>query len=226
MFTTSSLTGGSHSIKAKYPGDSEFLTSTSPALTQVVDKYATTTTLVSGANPSSYGQSVTFTANVTSAFSGVPTGTVTFKNGNATLGTGTLSGGMASYSSSTLTVATHTITAVYKGDADNSTSTSPVVSQVVTKAATTTTLMSSLNPSTTSAQVTFTATVASTTSGTPTGTVLFKSGTKSLGSKTLSGGTASVTTSMLAAGTDTITATYNGSADFTTSSDELTQVVN
>jgi YVTN family beta-propeller protein len=226
-FTTSSLAVGSHSITAKYPGDTGFLTSTSPALTQVVGKFATTTTLLSDVNPSSFGQNVTFTAAVTSASGGTPTGTVTFKNGSASLGTVTLAGGTANVSTSTLTVATHSIIAVYNGDANDATSTSPITSQVVTKAATNTSLISSLNPSSAGQPVTFTATVTSSTSGTPTGTVIFKSGSKTLGSKPLSGGTASVTVSTLAVGTDTITATYNGSTDFVASpSNSVAQVVN
>jgi large repetitive protein len=223
--TTTSLTTGSHSIKAKYPGDTEFLASTSATLAQTVGKYQTTTTLGTSGSPSSFGQSVTFTANVTSASGETPTGTVTFKNGSATLGTETLSGGTTTFSTSALTIGTHAITAVYNGDANDTTSTSPAISQTVTKAATSTALTSSVNPSAGGTAVTFTATVMSSTSGTPTGSVTFKSGTKSLGSKSLSGGTAGITTSTLAAGTDTISATYNGSADFLTSSATLPQTV-
>jgi hypothetical protein len=226
-FTTSSLTVGSHSITAKYAGDTAFLTSTSAVLTQVVGKFATTTTLLSSTNPSSFGESVNFTATVTSASGGTPNGTVTFKNAGASLGTVTLTGGTANVSTSTLTVAAHSITAVYNGDANDATSPSSPVSQVVTKAATSTSLMSSLNPSSAGQSVTFTATVTPSTSGTPTGTVIFKSGTKTLGSKPLGGGTASVIVSTLAVGTDTITAIYNGSTDFAGStSDSVAQVVN
>ena len=84
---------------------------------------ATTTTLGSSANPSYYGQPVTFTATVaaTSSPAGNPTGTVTFKDGSTTLGTGSLSttGGVttASYTTAALGVGSgHSITAVYSGD--------------------------------------------------------------------------------------------------------------
>lgn len=223
--TTSLLAAGTRSIKAKYPGDAVFLSSTSGVLKQVVDKYETATALSTSGSPSSYGQSVTFTASVTSS-GGNPTGTVTFKNGSATLGMAPLSSGTAAFTTSTLTVATHTITAVYNGDANDATSTSSPVTQQVTKAATTTALASPLNPSTYGLPVTLAVAVTSSTTGTPTGSVTFKSGTTSLGTKSLSGGTASLTTTSLARGSNTITATYNGSADFTTSSDTLTQVVN
>ncbi|HEV2186444.1 MAG TPA: Ig-like domain-containing protein, partial [Stellaceae bacterium] len=56
------------------------------------------------------GQPVTFTANVSGA-GGPPTGTVTFKDGAATLATVTLGGGTASFTTSSLAVGNHTITA-------------------------------------------------------------------------------------------------------------------
>jgi hypothetical protein len=224
--TTSSLAAGSNAIKATYPGDATFLASTSATFTETVSKNATTTTVSSSLSPSSYGQSVTFTATVSTTGSGTPTGTVTFKNGSGALGIETLSGGTASLTTSTLTVGTHSITVVYNGDADDVTSTSPAISQVVNKATTSTGLASSQNPSNSGQSVTFTATVTSSSGAVPAGAVIFKSGTRTLGSAALAGGTASFTTTTLATGSDTITATYNGSANFTGSSATLTQIVN
>ena len=60
----------------------------------MADPRATTTALSSSQNPSVFGASVTFTTTVTAA-SGTPSGTVTFKDGATTLGTGTLAGGVA-----------------------------------------------------------------------------------------------------------------------------------
>jgi hypothetical protein len=91
---------------------------------------ASTTVVGSSANPSGCGQSVTFTATVTSA-GGTPTGTVTFKDGAATLGGGTLSSGSAAFSTSALAAGSHSITAVYGGDSNFAGSTSPVLTQVV-----------------------------------------------------------------------------------------------
>jgi hypothetical protein len=117
----------------------------------------TTTTLASSANPSVVGQSVTFTATVTGSF---PTGTVTFRDGATVLGTVALNGsGIATLSTSVLAVGSHSVTAVYSGDANNSASTSPSLIQVVNKASTTTTLTTSPNPSLFGQVVTFTATV-------------------------------------------------------------------
>src|SRR5207249_12223372 len=54
-------------------------------------------------SPSVYGQSVTFTATVTATApgAGTPTGTATFKDGLTTIGTGTLAGGSATFSTAT-----------------------------------------------------------------------------------------------------------------------------
>jgi hypothetical protein len=79
---------------------------------------------------------VVFTAAVTSALGAPPDGEIiTFMKGKTVLGTGTLSGGSASFTISTLKVGTHSITAVYGGDSNFSGSTSKAVKQVVNKAA-------------------------------------------------------------------------------------------
>src|SRR5439155_400115 len=79
-FSTAALSVASHTITASYGGDGNFTTSTSSAVSQTVNKAASSTSLTSSANPSVYGQSVTFTATVsaTSPGAGTPTGTVTF----------------------------------------------------------------------------------------------------------------------------------------------------
>jgi hypothetical protein len=92
----------------------------------------TTTKLVSSADPSNAGNSVTLTATVTPTTSGTPTGSVTFKDGSTTLSSAVnLSSGVAKLAISTLTAATHSITAVYSGDANYNGSTSTALSQVV-----------------------------------------------------------------------------------------------
>ncbi len=186
---------------------------------------ATSTALVSSLNPSTVGQSVTFTATVTGAS---PTGTVQFRDGAGNLGApAPLTGGVATLATSALTQGTHPITAVYGGDAGNASSTSPVVNQVVNPVAagaTTTALVSSLNPSTLGQAVTFTATV---TGVTPTGTVQFFDGATSLGTAPVGGGVATLTTSALTLGTHPITATYGGDAQNAPStSPTVLQVVN
>jgi hypothetical protein len=62
-----------------------------------------------------HGREVTFTASVTGTGA---TGMVTFKDGETILGSATLSNGTATYATSTLSAGTHSITAVYGGDAN------------------------------------------------------------------------------------------------------------
>jgi uncharacterized repeat protein (TIGR03803 family) len=96
---------------------------------------ATTTTLSSSPNPSTHKQTVTFTAVVTSNAAAPPSGeTVSFMKGTTVLGTGTLNGGSASFTTSTLAVGTTSVTAVYAGDLNFVGSTSNTVAQVVEKA--------------------------------------------------------------------------------------------
>jgi Bacterial Ig-like domain (group 3)/Autotransporter beta-domain len=130
-FTTSTLTSGSHSITAAYGGDTNNKASTSAPLTQHVNQSATTTSLASSLNPSAPAQAVTFTATVTSS-GGTPTGTVTFKDGGTAIGSATLAGGgAAALTISSLTLGSHSITAVYGGTALFLTSTSAVLVQAV-----------------------------------------------------------------------------------------------
>ena len=102
---------------------------------------ATTLSLASGANPSTYGNTVTLTATVRTngvAAGGVSGGTVTFYNGTASLGAGTLnSSGQASYATtaSQLTVGNRSLTAGYPGNGTYGGSTnSPAFSQTVNPA--------------------------------------------------------------------------------------------
>jgi hypothetical protein len=130
------LSAGIHSITAVYAGDTNFTANTSTGITQVVNKASTTTTMSSSRNPSVYSQlAPTFMAKVGAVApgAGTPTGTVTFKDGTTTLGTGPLSGGSAPITPSTnaLSVGTHSITAVYPGDANFIGSASSVFTQTV-----------------------------------------------------------------------------------------------
>lgn len=234
-FTTSSLAGGTHSISVAYGSDNLYLESSSAAISQVVtggaSPAATTTTVTSSLNPSTVGTSVTFTASVSSATAGTITGTATFKDGTTTLGTGPVSAGKATFSTSSLTQGSHSVTAVYSGDANFGTSTSTAVGQVVNgtnKASTTTVVISSKNPSTTGQSVTFTATVSSATAGAISGTVTFFDGASTLGTGSVgAGGVATFATTSLTAASHSITAQYGGDANFAIStSPALAQVVN
>src|SRR5205085_8433867 len=89
--------------------------------------------LNSSANPSQHGQVVTFSASVSSAQGGTPTGSVTFSDGATTLGTFPVDGsGQAEFNTSGLDLGSHAITASYSGDGSFTSSTSSTVMQTVT----------------------------------------------------------------------------------------------
>lgn len=111
----------------------------SQSYTVTVGKATTTTALTSSLNPSDFGQPVTFTATVT-ASSVVNSGTVTFMDGSASLGTDAVTNGQASFQTTTFSAGNHAITAVYGGDGNDNPSNSAAVTQVVTKALATVTL--------------------------------------------------------------------------------------
>jgi hypothetical protein len=98
---------------------------------------STVVTVTSGVNPVAPGQAVTFTATVSAAVAGTrtPTGGVTFKDGAAVLGAATLdASGRATLTVSGLAPGSHSITAVYGGDATFAGATSGPLSQSVTGA--------------------------------------------------------------------------------------------
>ena len=105
--------GGPYSVNATALG------ATPAAFSLNNTKAATSTAVSSSVNPSDFGQSVTFTATVTSA-AGTPTGTVQFKDNGNNLGAPAAlnASGVAQLTTSALTTGTHTITADYSGDAN------------------------------------------------------------------------------------------------------------
>jgi len=200
------------------------------ALTLQINKAKTTTGVTSNANPSVFGQMVTFTVTVAPQYTCTPTGTVTLFDGVNQIGSNSLSGATATFTTS-LPVGTHNITATYGGDSNFlGSTTSAALVQVVNKASTTTSVTSNFNPSVFGQAVTFTAAVVPVLpgAGAPTGSVTFFDGATSIGSGTVTGGVASLTTSALAVGTHNITATYGGDGNFlgSTTSAALVQVVN
>lgn len=220
---------GTYNLRATYSGDANFNPSTSNLLVQVVNPGPTTTSIGSSLNPSTFGQSVILTATVSESTPYSPTGTVTFRDGAATIGTGTVNAGVATFTTSALSAGSHTITATYNGDSNFATSTSPGLTQNVNKANTTTAVVTSGTPSTFGNSVTFTATVSDSTTSVATGTVTFRDGTTVLGVGTLNASAvATFSTSALGGGSHTnINAVYAGDANFNAStSPGITQTVN
>jgi hypothetical protein len=75
-------------------------------------------TITSSANPSLPGTNVTFTETLSAVLpgTGTPSGTVAFRIDGSIAGSGTLSGGVATFTTSSLTHGSHTVGAEYAGD--------------------------------------------------------------------------------------------------------------
>jgi len=228
---TGGLTAGSHTIEARYDGDTSFDPGSRTA-THVVNTAAATPTitLTTSRQPATTSQSMVFTATITVATSG----TIAFYDGGTLLGSGAIASGKATLTVASLAAGSHAITARFQGNA----SAPPVISPVLVQSVTATNwkdrtstlgLASSANPSGLGAAVTFTAT-ASGSSGTPTGRILFMVDGLVVGDPTgvaMSGsGQASVSVSTLNGGRHKVTATYLGSSNYRGSSAALTQMVN
>jgi len=245
---TTTLPVGAHVVTAEFTATGIFSSSTGTLIGgQSVNSptdIATTTAVISSANPSIYGNSVTFTATVAPA-SGtvVPTGTVQFLVDGTTLdspvtvtaaGGGTYNGTASSSATSTLPVGAHTVTAEYTADSGFGSSLGTLSGdQTVNPAATTTTLVLSSGsiPSAYGDSLSFGVTVSG---SDPTGTVTLKDGGASgttIGTGTLLvGGICTITpaATALTAGThDNIVAVYGGDTTHATStSTALSQTVN
>ena len=218
---TTSLPVANNSITAQYLGSSTFAGSTSTAGVVTVAQASSAVTVTFTPSAPVFGQPVTLTAAVAavSPGSGTPTGTVQFFNGTTSLGTKTLTGGIASLTTAALPFATNSITAKYSGDTNFTADTSPATPVSLAQPSTTTTIAASSTSLAPFESVTLTATVAvvSPGAGTPTGTVDFVSNGNSLGTATLSSGTATLTVSSLPIATNSITAEYSGDSNFSTS---------
>ena len=127
---------GSLSFTASYSGSTDDLASTAPALGLSAVVAATTTTLVSAANPSLAGAPATYAASVDAVApaTGTPTGSVTFTSNGADLAgcvAVPLTSGMATCQVDMPLAGTFSIVATYLGSATDAGSPSPVLSQVV-----------------------------------------------------------------------------------------------
>jgi hypothetical protein len=217
--TTTALPVGSDVLGASYSASANYLGSSSPNLTVIVNAVASSTALTSSAATTVIGGNVTLTATVTST-TGTPAGTVTFSNGATVLGTGTLNaGGVATLTTNALPLGSNALIAGYSGGGNFAPSTSYPIALLVSLIPTTTSLVSSSATAAVGTTVTLTATVANSSgSMVPTGMVSFSDGGTVLGSPSVDGnGVATYSTSSLAAGTHAILASYAGDATHATS---------
>jgi hypothetical protein len=115
-------------ITAAYGGDQAFGGSTSNKVRQVVAIASTTTSLAVSPNPSTLGQPVTFTAQVTPQISGTPIqGTVLFEDGEIGIAAVNPINGVAQFTTSTLAAGKHKMKAYFGDSADFKSSTSSVI---------------------------------------------------------------------------------------------------
>jgi uncharacterized protein (TIGR03437 family) len=222
-FSLGVLAAGNHALSVTYSGDIDYQAITAaqaavllanPVL--VVNKASTAVALAVS------GQTATATVSVTPPGAGSPTGSVQFLRGSTVLGTVSLSGLTATLANATAGA----VTAVYSGDGNFSSSTSP--GQTVYVPTSSVFITSSANPSTLGQTVTFTAAVTNgdaPPSSTATGTVQFFDGTTALGTASLSNGQATYTTAAFGGGRRQIVAKYSGDGVFPPAQATYQQVV-
>jgi len=221
VFSTSSLSTGTHLISVDYSGTAIYNPSTSPTLQQVISDPAalpSSTSIASSRNPALQGETINLTATVTGS-AAVPTGTIIFTIDGTDQAPLNLVNGQATFSISSLTEGVHVITATYSGSVTYSASVSTTLRQVVldpAKLPTSTSIASSRNPAQWGENVLLTATVTGGAS-VPKGTVTFTIDGASQLPVNLEGGQATLATSSLTTGIHLITATYSGSAIYSVS---------
>jgi len=237
--STSSLSVGTHTILASYSGDSSFFAGTSiVGLVYVVGQASTSTTLGSSGNPSSYGQTVVYTATVTSpsAFASLGGTTVTFfvdgsqrgspvplsvDAGNPRIGTATLA-------LKDLTPGQHSIQVTYQGSTQFAPGSSNVVFQGVNRASTVTTLASSTPVAGSGVPMTLTAHISpiAPAGGVPGGSVTFFVDNVARGTVSVdSSGNARFTLPIYGVRNHAVFARYNGDGNYNGSARSMVQAV-
>jgi hypothetical protein len=235
-----SLAVGVHTLAATYSGDQNYAAASFTDQHEIVPiLYSTTTTFTAAPATALAGQTVRFTATVTSPgqSANAPnplSGTVVFRDGSTNLGTAQVgNGGVATFDTSLLSSGTHSVAAYYLGytaqfeqTASFAPSNSSSTTITITASATSTTLTGMPAAATTGSIVSLTAVVSST-SGTPTGAVTFIDGSTALFTRPLDAtGTAVFGATFSSSGTHTLTAAYHANSSFAAStSPQLTITV-
>jgi polygalacturonase len=117
--TTSSLTPGTYNVVASFTGQQGSTSSQSTPVALTVTQIPTTLALTASPSTAVSGTPVTITATVSyPATSLLPSGTMTIKDGSTTIATLAVVDGAASFTTSTLAVGPHSLSASYSGDAN------------------------------------------------------------------------------------------------------------
>ncbi len=234
-YTFTAPTPGTYTLTASCTGANFTCAATTGTTSIVVVKGFTTTTVTALPTLPVQGQPTVLTATIAAmAPSTNPllnfTGTVTFYNNGVALGMGTVTGGMATFTTTLNTTAANVITAIYSGDTNWNTSTSPALTLVTPPTVTSGTLSVNLTRALYTANLIFTAnisalpTATSPTPATPYGSVTFldtfngQTNTLATGALVTTnpyGSVAQFSTIGLLPGTHTITALFASSTTFT-----------
>ncbi len=125
------LAVGQHTLMVTFsPTDTTHYTSSSASVMLTVVPVTPSLSLTSNSNPVFLSNAVSFTATIASQAT-PPTGTVTFYDGANQIGTGTVASGVATFTTAALTMAKHSITAIYSGDSSYGPATSGAVAENV-----------------------------------------------------------------------------------------------
>ncbi len=205
------LAVGVHTLTATYQGNTNYASS-SGGVTESVVKTAASASLTSITNPTLAGKTAAFSVVVTSA-TGMPTGSVSLMDGTTVVGMATLNAqGVATFSTTTLSVGMHALTGVYNGDANYLATTSAPVTQTVNLAAAAVTLTGPSAPVNLTAAAAFTSVLTSPGIA-PTGTLTLQEGATVIASQPVSGtGTFHFSSSTLSGGQHTLIVVYSGNA--------------
>ena len=228
QLTTTALPPGVDAVTAVFGGDSSNVTSTSPSINVTVMRLATITTLASSTGTANAGSTLQLTANVAlgpgQTAVGTLAGLVTFYDGATVIGTGNVINGSAVLPTSALKVGSHTLSAVYGGNANYDTSTSTTLMETVQLSTSATLLSPSASTLAGGRSLTLTATV-NTAGVKATGSVTFTDGGTVLGTTTLtSGAVGTLTLTTLPVGPHSIIATYSGDLNYGASSSPASAV--
>jgi Bacterial Ig-like domain (group 3)/FG-GAP-like repeat len=228
---SNSLPIGSHTLVATYSGDSNYLSGTFTLPFQIIaNTYPTTTALAASSSSAVTGQTIRFTATVTSVNGTIDTpngisGTVAFRDGSTNIGAVSLdANSVAVFDTSLLASATHSITASFLGmtaiaqePGSFAPSTSSAIAVTIGSTSTTTSISAMPSAPQAGAVVSLTAVVKAA-SGKPTGAVEFFSGTSPLAVQPLdAAGTAVTGVTFASVGTETVTAIYQANGAFASS---------
>jgi hypothetical protein len=215
QLSTTFPSSGVQSITAKYSGDEFNSSSTSqPTLIGVYSNQlaATSVTLQASTTTPQYQTNVTLTATVSPS---AATGTVTFYNGTANIGSSAVNAGTASLTTSFAAGGTATLHAVYSGDYNYLSSTSNSISMSISgPLVTMTTLQASTSSVAIGGSITLTATLSPVTA---TGMVTFYSGSAAIGTANVNAGVATLNTTFASSGRVALKAVFAANASWETS---------